>query len=117
MLVLYSKLATANSVTVKLRRLLQVLLVVLVLVTGCGTQSLLPQIRFSFRKVRWLTGVSGVKTKEKERGSLLTAAGRLADHVAPALLLLLLQVALLLADQDQHIMSGPPRLQVAHRRK
>ena len=63
-------------------------------------------------------GVRGAKTKEKERGSLLTAAGRLADHVAPALLLLLLQVALLLADQDQHIMSGPPRLQVvAHRRK
>ena len=60
-------------------------------------------------------GVRGAKTKEKERGSLLTAAGRLADHVAPALLL---QVALLLADQDQHIMSGPPRLQVvAHRRK
>ena len=63
-------------------------------------------------------GVRGAKTKEKERGSLLTAAGRLADHVAPALLLLLLQVALLLADQDQHIMSGPPRLQVvAHRPK
>ena len=63
-------------------------------------------------------GVRGAKTKEKERGSLLTAAGRLADHVAPAVLLLLLQVALLLADQDQHIMSGPPRLQVvAHRRK
>ena len=63
-------------------------------------------------------GVRGAKTKEKERGSLLTAAGRLADHVALAVLLLLLQVALLLADQDQHIMSGPPRLQVvAHRRK
>ena len=60
-------------------------------------------------------GVSGAKTKEKERGSLLTAAGRLADHVAPALLL---QVALLLADQDQHIMSGPPRWQVVtHRPK
>ena len=62
-------------------------------------------------------GVSGAKTKEKERGSLLTAAGRLADHVALAVLLLLLQVALLLADQDQHIMSGPPLLQVTHRRK
>ena len=113
MLVSYSKLATANSVTVSASTPTST-------IASTGTSD---RVRYSklatansvlISQGPLAHGVSGAKTKEKERGSLLTAAGRLADHVAPALLL---QVALLLADQDQHIMSGPPRLQVAHGRK